>query len=186
MHALRCTLRLQSSQSSGPSPTTSECRRTLTCRSFAVALPFHWHCSRNGHGRQLRMLAAYTTRRLPSASRRLSWRGSVAPAGQRSVPSDWRGKFAPVKRPVFQEVAVVGGPYPEAGADSVGGHGSLFALLWEGRSKLGRAQWLWLELMAQFESQVPEPLRDHLPARLTPIGVNLRKHKLPRGERIEF
>jgi hypothetical protein len=33
----------------------------------------------------------------------------------------------------------------------------------ESRGKLGRAQGLWLELMAQFESQVPGPLRDHLP-----------------------
>ncbi len=39
---------------------------------------------------------------------------------------------------------------------------------WESRSKLSRAQWLWLELMAQFESQVPGPLRDHLPAFLPP------------------
>src|SRR5205807_9343929 len=29
--------------------------------------PCHWHCSRRGQGRQLRMLAAYTTRKLPSA-----------------------------------------------------------------------------------------------------------------------
>ena len=41
-------------------------------RGFAVAPPFHWHCSRNGQGRQLRMLAPYTTRRLPSASLRCS------------------------------------------------------------------------------------------------------------------
>ena len=37
-----------------------------------VSLPCHWHCSRRGQGRQLRMLAAYTTRRLPSASLRCS------------------------------------------------------------------------------------------------------------------
>jgi hypothetical protein len=29
----------------------------------------------------------------------------------------WRGKSEPVKRPVFQEVAVTGGPYPAAGTD---------------------------------------------------------------------
>lgn len=34
---------------------------------FAVAFPFHWHCSRSGQGRQLWMLAASTTRKLPSA-----------------------------------------------------------------------------------------------------------------------
>ncbi len=44
----------------------------------------------------------------------------MLPAGQRSVPSGWRGKLCPVKRPVFQDVAVAGGPYPEAGADEVG------------------------------------------------------------------
>ena len=53
-------------------------------------------------GRQLRILAAYTTRRLLSASRRCSWGTSDCPAGQRSVPSGWRGKSAPVKRPVFR------------------------------------------------------------------------------------
>lgn len=45
---------------------------------------------------------------------------SVLPAGQRRVPSGWRGKSEPVKRPVFQEVAVVGGPYPAAGGNADG------------------------------------------------------------------
>jgi hypothetical protein len=45
---------------------------------------------------------------LPSASRRCSCAGSDRPDGHKSVPSAWRGKSAPVKRPVFQEVAVVG------------------------------------------------------------------------------
>lgn len=53
---------------------------------FAVAFPFHWHCSRSGQGRQLRMLAAYTTRKLPSTSRRRSWTSRRLPAGHRSVP----------------------------------------------------------------------------------------------------
>src|SRR6266566_5321917 len=66
------------------------------------------------------MLAAYTRRKLPSASRRCSWTRSDCPAGQRSVPSGCRGKSAPVKRPVFQEVALVGGPYPVAGGDEAG------------------------------------------------------------------
>ncbi len=66
--ALRCALRLQSRQSSGAAPTWSGCNSTLTCRGFAVAAPCHWHCSRSGQGRQLRMLAPYTTRRLPSPS----------------------------------------------------------------------------------------------------------------------
>jgi len=78
-------------------------------------------------GRQLRILAAYTTRRLLSASRRCSWGTSDCPAGQRSVPSGWRGKSAPVKRPVFQEVAAVGGPYPETGADTAGRAGCIAA-----------------------------------------------------------
>jgi hypothetical protein len=49
-----------------------------------------------------------------------------------------------------------------------------------GWGKLGRAQWLGLELMAQFESQVPGPLRDHLPGFLSPgrmtappVGIKL-------------
>ena len=102
---------------SGARPTWRGCSRTLTWRGFAVALPCPRHCSRSGQGRQLRMLAAYTTRRLPSASRRCSWADSDCPAGQRSVPSGWRGKSWPEKRPVFQEVAMVGGPYPAAGTD---------------------------------------------------------------------
>lgn len=69
MQARRYSLRLQSCQSSGEGPTTSGCSSTLTWRGFAVKLPFHWHCSRSGQGRQLWMLAPYTTRRLPSTSR---------------------------------------------------------------------------------------------------------------------
>ena len=60
------------------------------------------HCSRRGQGRQLRILAPYTTRRLPSASRRCSWGISFWPAGHRSVPSGWRAKSWPEKRPAFQ------------------------------------------------------------------------------------
>jgi len=40
-----------------------------------------------------------------------------------------------------------------------------------GRSKLGGAQRLWLKLMPQFESQVPDPLCDYLPSFLAPGGV---------------
>jgi hypothetical protein len=124
MQARRCVLRLQSRQSSGADPTGSGCKSTLTWRGFLVAPPFHWHCSRRGQGRQLRMLAAYTTRRLPSASRRRSWGVNDFPAGQQSVPSAWRGKSAPEKRPAFQEVAVLGGAYPDAGAAEDGGVGA--------------------------------------------------------------
>jgi hypothetical protein len=92
----------------------------LTWRGLAVVLPFHWHWSRKGHGRQSRMLAEETIRRLPSRSRRCSCGTKTLPAGHRRVPSGWRGKSAPVKRPAFQEVAVVGGAYPEAGAEGAG------------------------------------------------------------------
>src|SRR5258708_4525203 len=105
----------------------SGCSSTLTWRGFLVALPCHWHCSRSGQGRQLRMLAAYITRRLPSASRRRSWGISVLPTGHRSVPSGWRGKSEPVKRPAFQEVAVAGGAYPDAGADAAAEAGGVGA-----------------------------------------------------------
>ncbi|MBO0779230.1 MAG: hypothetical protein J2P37_10430 [Ktedonobacteraceae bacterium] len=42
---------------------------------------------------------------------------------------------------------------------------------WESRSKFGRAHWLWLELMAQFQAEVPHPLGDQLPALLPPGRV---------------
>ena len=41
MQARRCSLRLQSRQSSGADPTRSGCSSTLTWRGFVVALPFH-------------------------------------------------------------------------------------------------------------------------------------------------
>jgi hypothetical protein len=87
---------------SGAEPTGSGCSSTLTWRGFLVALPCHWHCSRTAQGRQLRMLAPYTTRRLPSASRRCSCGINFSFAGQRSVPSGWRAKSWPEKRPAFQ------------------------------------------------------------------------------------
>ncbi len=77
--------RLQSRQRMGPRPPRGN--STLTWRGLAVAWPCHWHYSRNTQGQQLRMLAPYTTRRLPSASRRRSCGISVWPTGQRSVPS---------------------------------------------------------------------------------------------------
>ncbi len=72
VQARRCSLRLQSRQSSGAEPTWRGCNSTLTWRGFLVLLPCHWHCSRSGQGRQLRILAPYTMRRLPSASLRCS------------------------------------------------------------------------------------------------------------------
>jgi hypothetical protein len=58
--------------------------------------------------------------------------------------------------------------------------GSLLALQWDGRSKLGDAQRRWLQLMPQFEPQVPRPLRYQLPALLSPgrmaappVGIDL-------------
>ncbi len=85
MQARRCSLRREECQSRGAEPTCSGCGRILTWRGFAVAPPFHWHCSRSGQGRQRRMRAAYTTRRLPSASLRRSWTTSFCPAGQPRV-----------------------------------------------------------------------------------------------------
>jgi hypothetical protein len=72
MQACRCSLRVQSRQCSGAGPTRSGCNSRLPWRGFEVLLPCDWHCSRFGQGRQLRMLAPYTMRRLPSASRRCS------------------------------------------------------------------------------------------------------------------
>lgn len=50
-------------------------------------------------------------------------------------------------------------------------HGSLLALLRDGRGKLGDAQRFWLQLMAQFESHIPYPLGHNLPAFLSPGRV---------------
>jgi hypothetical protein len=101
------------------------------------------------------MLAAYTTRRLPSVSLRRSWAASAWPAGQRSVPSGWRGKSGPEKRPIFQVVAVAGGPYPDADA---GEAAVCSATGGDGRSKFGYAHVSRLQLMPQFQAQVPHPL----------------------------
>src|SRR5713226_5346741 len=49
--------------------------------------------------------------------------------------------------------------------------GNLLAMLWESRSKLGDAQGGWFQLMPQFQPEVPDPLRDQLPAFLTPGGM---------------
>jgi len=73
------------------------------------------HGSRTGQGRHLRILAAYTTRRLPSASGRRSWTTNDCPAGQRSVPSGCRTKSRPEKRPAFQGSATSGNPSPCGG-----------------------------------------------------------------------
>ena len=116
------------------------------------------------------MLAAYTTRRLPSASRRRSWERRGLPAGQRSVPSGWRGKSAPVKRPVFQEVAAVGGPYPEAGADEADLAACALCAGRAGANSVVRSG-VGSRLMPQFQAQVPHPLCDHLPALLSPGRV---------------
>ncbi len=104
----------------GAEPMARGCSSTLTWRGFLVALPCHWHCPRRGQGRQLQMLAAYTTRRLPSASLRRSWATSDWPAGQRKVPSGWRGKSCPEKRPAFQGRATTAFPYPCGGEGKLG------------------------------------------------------------------
>jgi hypothetical protein len=49
--------------------------------------------------------------------------------------------------------------------------GSLLALLWDGRSKLGDAQRRRFQLMAQFEPDIPYPLGHDLPGFLAPGRV---------------
>ena len=112
-------------------------------------------------GRQLRMLAPYTTRRLPSASLRCSCGVSCWSAGHRSVPSGWSAKSWPAKRPAFHAE-----PYFWRGIAR--GRSGVWWRGWESRSKLGRADWVRMKLMPQFESQVPDPLGDQLPALLSP------------------
>ncbi len=49
--------------------------------------------------------------------------------------------------------------------------GSLLTLERDGRSEFGGAQGSWLHLMAQFQTQVPHPLRHHLLTLLAPGRV---------------
>src|SRR5947209_6051787 len=99
-------------------------------------------------------------RRLPSTSRRCSVGRNVLPAGQDSAPSGWRAKSCPENRSAFQGKA----------RDLL-----LIALyrrllgcgLFDGGSKLGRAHRRRLKHMAQFQAEVPDPLRDNLPGFLS-------------------
>lgn len=51
-------------------------------------------------------------------------------------------------------------------------HRSRFGLpLWQGSSKFGSAQRSWLQLMPQFEAEVPDPLADDLPGFLATRGM---------------
>src|SRR6266700_6310767 len=117
------------------------------------------------------MLAESTIRRLPSRSRRCSCGTTTLPAGHRRVPSGWRGKSAPVKRPAFQEVAVVGGAYPEAGAEEASEAGLVgaysFGALRAGANSVVRTG-KGGKLVPQLQSQVPAPLSHDLPGFLPP------------------
>lgn len=42
---------------------------------------------------------------------------------------------------------------------------------WSGRRTLGRADWIRMQLMSQLQAEVPDPLRDDLPALLARCGV---------------
>src|SRR5437588_6438224 len=112
-------------------------------------------------------------RRLPSASRRCSVGCNVEPSGQDSIPSGWRAKSCPEKRPALK---------------AQGDRRLLIALyrrllscgLCDGGSKLGRAHRRRLKQMPQFQAQVPDPLRDNLPRflssgrmRAPPVGILL-------------
>ena len=151
-------------------PTVRGWSRTLTWRGFVVAVPFHWHCWRSGQGRHLRMLAPYTTRRLPSASRRCSCRISFWEAWQRSVPSGWRAKSCPEKRPARPAQAHVRGSIAR-GRSRVRWKRWSGWRRWDGRSKLGRAHGIRMQLMPQLQAEVPDPSRYQLPAFLSPGRV---------------
>jgi hypothetical protein len=103
MHTRRWYRRLQSCQSTGAEPITNGCEpHAHLARLRGCATLTTLHCSRSGQGRQLRILAPYTMRRLPSASLRCSCGISCWEAWQRSVPSVWSAKSWPEKRPAFQ------------------------------------------------------------------------------------
>src|SRR2546430_1919020 len=106
------------------------------------------------------MLAAYTTRRLPSASVRRSCATSDWLAGQRNVPSDWRTKSCE------DEAASFPGCGNRGLAIAKGARLLLFGLGHSFR-KLGGAQLSRLKLMTQLQTQVPDPLTDDLPCLLS-------------------
>src|SRR3989440_8218568 len=116
------------------------------------------------------MLAPYTTRRLPSASRRCSCGISFWEAWQRSVPSGWRAKSCPEKRPARPAQAHVRGSIAR-GRSRVRWKRWSGWRRWEGRSKLGRAHGIRMQLMPQLQAEVPDPLRYQLPAFLSPGRV---------------
>jgi hypothetical protein len=141
---------------------------THLARLFGGAALRTLHWSRREQGRQLLMLAAYTTRRLPSASLRRSCATSDWLAGQRSVPSGWRAKSCEDEAALFPGQGDDGFPIPLWGRRRVR---SLMMDRGEGRSKLGRAHRRRLKLMTQFQAQIPDPLRDDLPAFLARCGM---------------
>lgn len=71
----------------------------LTWRGLAVALPLHWHCSRNGTGDNCECWPHRPRAGCHRRALRCSCGTSALPAGHRSVPSAWRGKLVPVKWP---------------------------------------------------------------------------------------
>ena len=86
-------------QRGGTNPERMQQHADLARLCGRAAIPLTLLAQRTGA--TVRMLAAYTTRRLPSASGAARGR-NVLPAGQRSVPSGWRVKSCPEKRPAFQ------------------------------------------------------------------------------------
>lgn len=115
------------------------------------------------------MRAAYKTRKEPSRSGRRSCGYKGWLAGHRSVPSGWGVKAEPGK-PCVKEGRAKSG---RAIVDRRRGRFRRSRLCLRGRfrlkgwSKFGAAQICWREVLAQFQPEIPDPLRENL-AKLLP------------------
>ena len=118
----------------------------------------------SGQGRQLRMLAPYTTRKLPSARSSVLMRQQLLGSRATQCP------IALVSKVLSREAARF--PGQAHLSRSIARSGCCVPCRrWERRRKFGGAHRVRLQLMPQGEAQVSDPLRDHLPALLPPGQV---------------
>src|SRR5215467_9943182 len=110
------------------------------------------------------MLAKYATRKLPSArsSVLMGEQGLGSRAAQRPIGLESKGLTGEATR--FPGRAHLRGSIARGRSRVRGRRGQ------SGR-KFGGTDWLRLQLMSPFQAQIPDPLRDHLPALLPPGRV---------------
>ena len=124
-----------------------------SCHSTGTALSL-------GQPRDFRMRAAYTSRRLPSASVRCSVAESTCPAGQSSRPSGCSTKSREDEAASFERQG-------DLGWGIASSRSCVIRRRQERLSKLSRAHRLRRQLMPQFQAQGRDPLADHLPQLLS-------------------